>query len=50
MATIPVKNPIQQIDFILVRPSEGWKSVETKVLDEEIASDHRPFLAVVELN
>lgn len=39
----------QQIDFILVRPSGQWKTVETKVLDEEIASDHRPFFAIIEL-
>ena len=49
MPTIPVSVPKQQIDFILVRPSGQWKTVETKVLDEEIASDHRPFFAIIEL-
>lgn len=48
--TIPVAQPKEQIDFILVRPGERWRTIETKVLDEAVASDHRAFLAVIELN
>lgn len=47
--TIPVARPNRQIDFILFRPAERWKVVEVRVLDEAIASDHRPILAVLEL-
>jgi endonuclease/exonuclease/phosphatase family metal-dependent hydrolase len=46
--TFPVKEPKEQIDFILYRPATCWRVVETKVLAEPIASDHRPILAVLE--
>jgi endonuclease/exonuclease/phosphatase family metal-dependent hydrolase len=46
--TFPVKEPKEQIDYILYRPATCWRVVETKVLDEPIASDHRPILAVLE--
>jgi endonuclease/exonuclease/phosphatase family metal-dependent hydrolase len=47
--TVPVAKPVRQIDYIFVRPKERWKVVETKVLDEAVASDHRAILAVIEL-
>jgi endonuclease/exonuclease/phosphatase family metal-dependent hydrolase len=47
--TVPVTKPVRQIDYIFVRPKERWKVVETKVLDEAVASDHRAILAVIEL-
>lgn len=46
--TIPAGKPARQIDFVLYRPSERWKVVETKVIEEPIASDHRPLLVVLE--
>jgi endonuclease/exonuclease/phosphatase family metal-dependent hydrolase len=46
--SFPSKEPNEQIDFILFRPATCWRIVETKVLDEPIASDHRPILAVLE--
>ncbi|WDQ15362.1 endonuclease/exonuclease/phosphatase family protein [Rhodopirellula sp. P2] len=49
MPTIPVAKPQRQIDFILFRPSTRWKLIEVKVLDEVVASDHRPIFAVLEL-
>lgn len=48
MATIPVNQPTRQIDFVLFRPAERWKTVEVQVLDEAVASDHRAILAVLE--
>lgn len=47
--TVPVKDPKRQIDFVLSAPSTRARVVETKVLSEAVASDHRPVLAVVEL-
>lgn len=47
--TIPVGKPERQIDFVLTRPASRWKTIETKVLDEAVASDHRAILAVLEL-
>ncbi|MEW4530717.1 endonuclease/exonuclease/phosphatase family protein [Maioricimonas sp. JC845] len=47
--TFPAQKPNRQIDYVLFRPEGRWKVVETKVLDESVASDHRAFLAVLEL-
>ena len=49
LATIPVASPSRQIDFVLVRPAARWKTIETRVLDEAVASDHRALLTVLEL-
>lgn len=49
LPTIPVDRPARQIDFVMFRPAARWKAIETKVLDEAVASDHRAILAVVEL-
>jgi len=46
--TIPVDKPNGQIDYILYRPAAGWKVVSVKVLDEAVASDHRPILVTLE--
>ncbi len=43
-------NPNRQIDYILVRPKGAWRVVESKVLDEPVASDHLPIVSVLELN
>lgn len=49
MPTIPVRLPRRQIDFILFHPANRWQIVETQVLDEAVASDHRAILSVLEL-
>ncbi len=49
LPTIPVDKPQRQIDFILVQPTDRWKILETRVLDEAIASDHRAILAILTL-
>jgi len=46
--TFPSGKPTVQIDYILLRPAKRWKVIEVKVIDEKIASDHRPLLAVLE--
>jgi endonuclease/exonuclease/phosphatase family metal-dependent hydrolase len=48
-ATVPVGKPRRQIDYVLFRPANRWRVVEVSVLDERVASDHRPLLAVLEL-
>jgi endonuclease/exonuclease/phosphatase family metal-dependent hydrolase len=45
--TYPADTPRKWIDFVLVRPAERWHVVEVRVLEEPIASDHRPLLAVL---
>lgn len=49
LPTYPADKPHKQIDYVLVRPAARWKVVETRVLDEPVASDHRPLLVVLEL-
>ena len=46
--TIPVVNPMRRIDYVLFRPHNKWMAKETRVLPEEVASDHRPLLVVLE--
>jgi endonuclease/exonuclease/phosphatase family metal-dependent hydrolase len=49
LLTIPAEKPKAQIDFVLYRPKERLRPVDVKVIDEAVASDHRPVLAVFEL-
>jgi endonuclease/exonuclease/phosphatase (EEP) superfamily protein YafD len=46
--TIPVVNPTRRIDYVLYRPADSWRVVESRVIDERLASDHRPLLVVLE--
>jgi len=48
LPTIPVPTPKRQIDYVLFKPADRWKVVEARVLEEAIASDHRPLLVVLE--
>jgi endonuclease/exonuclease/phosphatase family metal-dependent hydrolase len=47
LLTFPAEKPDRWIDYVLVRPAEEWEVVEVRVLDESVASDHRPLLAVL---
>lgn len=49
LLTSPATKPVRQIDFILFRPAGRWRVVEARVLDEAVASDHRPLFAILEL-
>jgi endonuclease/exonuclease/phosphatase family metal-dependent hydrolase len=46
--TYPSQKPTKQIDYVLFRPEASLKIVDVKVIDEAVASDHRPILAVLE--
>jgi endonuclease/exonuclease/phosphatase family metal-dependent hydrolase len=48
--TCPSDVPREKIDHIFVRPGERWKVIEVKVIDDRIASDHRPVMAKLELH
>jgi endonuclease/exonuclease/phosphatase family metal-dependent hydrolase len=48
--TLPAPNPNRKIDYIMFPKTQQWRVVHTEVLDEPVASDHRPVLAVLELN
>lgn len=47
--TFPSDNPTKKIDYILFRPANRWRVLETIVIDEKVASDHCPVLVVLEL-
>jgi endonuclease/exonuclease/phosphatase family metal-dependent hydrolase len=49
LPTIPTERPIRQIDYVLVRPGDRWRLVDARVLDEAVASDHRPLLVDLEV-
>jgi endonuclease/exonuclease/phosphatase family metal-dependent hydrolase len=49
LPTIPVGKPDRQIDYVLFKPGARWKVVETRVLEEAVASDHRALLAILEI-
>ncbi|MGB7159612.1 MAG: endonuclease/exonuclease/phosphatase family protein [Tepidisphaeraceae bacterium] len=41
--------PKVKIDHVFVKPSERWRVVKARVLDERTASDHRPVRVTLEL-
>lgn len=49
LPTIPVGKPDRQIDYVLFKPGARWRVVETRVLEEAVASDHRALLAILEI-
>ena len=46
--TFPSHRPDREIDFVAFRPSRRFAVVESRAIEEPIASDHRPVLLVVE--
>lgn len=48
LRTFPTVDPTKQIDYIFYRPSDRLHIVSAEVIDEAMASDHRPLLAVLE--
>ena len=48
--TIPSREPSRRIDYILARAGQGTvKTLRSEVLNEPIASDHRPVVATIEI-
>ncbi|MFB3786770.1 MAG: endonuclease/exonuclease/phosphatase family protein [bacterium] len=47
--SFPADKPNIKIDYVLYRPADRWRVVRVEVLDEKVASDHRPVLAIMEL-
>lgn len=46
--TFPSHDASREIDFVAYRPVDRFTVVESRVLDEPVASDHRPVLLVLE--
>lgn len=47
--SVPSVKPTSRIDYIFYRPQTRFRLVQAEVIDEAMASDHRPVLAVLEL-
>jgi endonuclease/exonuclease/phosphatase family metal-dependent hydrolase len=45
--TFPAEKPDKWIDYVMYRSADQWEVVEVRVLDEGVASDHRPVLVVL---
>jgi endonuclease/exonuclease/phosphatase family metal-dependent hydrolase len=43
-ATFPADEPRKTIDHLLYGPSDAWRASALSVVDERLASDHRPIL------
>ncbi len=46
-ATVPSIKPTREIDFAVILPAQALRVVSYRVLDEAVASDHRPILIEV---
>jgi endonuclease/exonuclease/phosphatase family metal-dependent hydrolase len=44
----PTGRPRSRVDYVLVRPVSSWRVVESSIVDDSVASDHRPVLVVLE--
>ncbi len=48
-ATYPSVSPKEKIDYIFLSADNTWKMKKQEVINEQVASDHRPVLGVVKL-
>ncbi len=48
LMTFPSGKPTQQLDYVLYRPSQMFRVLDARVLNEPLASDHRPVLVLLE--
>jgi endonuclease/exonuclease/phosphatase family metal-dependent hydrolase len=46
--TFSSTEPSKEIDYIFFSPATAWRAQEVRVIDERVASDHRPVLAVLQ--
>jgi len=44
----PSGRPRSRVDHVFFRPAASWRVLESRVIDERLASDHRPVLVVLE--
>ena len=47
--TYPSDNPTNKIDYVLFYPANRWKVLETRVIQDTIASDHCSYLVTLQL-
>jgi endonuclease/exonuclease/phosphatase family metal-dependent hydrolase len=47
--TWPSSNPNEKIDYVMFLPPGRFHVIETRVINEKLASDHCPLLVILEL-
>ncbi len=47
--TFPSNNPKVKIDYVMYHPKNRWRVIDTKVIQDSIASDHCAYLVTIEL-
>ncbi len=47
--TYPSKDPVKKIDYVLFYPANRWRVLETRAIEDPIASDHCAYLVILEL-
>jgi endonuclease/exonuclease/phosphatase family metal-dependent hydrolase len=47
--TYPSDHPAKKIDYVMFLPKNRWKILETKVIQDTLASDHCAYLVTLEL-
>lgn len=47
--TYPSIEPVRKIDYVMYHPRDRWRVIETKVIQDPIASDHCAYLVTLEL-
>ncbi|MDN5200244.1 endonuclease/exonuclease/phosphatase family protein [Fulvivirgaceae bacterium BMA10] len=47
--TFPSDNPKRKIDYVMFYPAHRWRVLETKIIQDTIASDHCAYLVTLEL-
>ena len=45
---VPPDRPPRRVDYVLVRPAPMWRAIDSQLIDDRLASDHRPVLVVLE--
>lgn len=47
--TFPSDNPLIKIDYVMFLPKNRWRTLKTKVISNEISSDHCAYMVTLEL-
>lgn len=47
--TFPANAPARKIDYVMLRPVTAFRILDSRVLPDSVASDHRPLLVVLEV-
>jgi endonuclease/exonuclease/phosphatase family metal-dependent hydrolase len=47
--TYPSSNPVKKIDYVMYYPEDRWRVIDTRVIEDSVASDHCAYLVTLEL-